>query len=188
MSTTLPAQRSTFVTVLAWIFIVLSGFSTLIALMQNAMLWFVFEGAPGVGDAMSKANQAPGIPPFFGYFFRYFPVIFAAFLLLSATTLASSIGLLLRQEWARRLFIALMAFGIAWNFAGLAFQALFLMNMPPMPPLPPAQQHFASGFHWIMGLMLVFNLLIAIGFSVLFYWIIRRLRTPEIRREFQPAS
>ena len=100
MSTTLPVQRSTFVTVLAWIFIVLSGFSTLIALMQNAMLWFVFEGAPGVGDAMSKANQAPGIPPFFGYFFRYFPVIFAAFLLLSATTLASSIGLLLAR--ARR--------------------------------------------------------------------------------------
>ena len=36
------AQRSTFVTVVAWVFIVLSGFGTLISLLQNLMIQTVF--------------------------------------------------------------------------------------------------------------------------------------------------
>lgn len=178
------APRSTFVSVVAWIFIVLSGFSTLIALLQNAMVFFVFQNAPGFDEAMRHAGQAKGVPRFFPYFIRYFQWVFLAFLALSLAMLASSIGLLRRQEWARRLFIGLMAFGIFWNFAGLGLVAVFMTQMPSLPPVPPSQQQFATGFYWMLGLVVGFNVLIAIAFAALFYWIIRRLRSPEIRREF----
>ncbi len=45
MSSGGPAERSTFVTVLAWMFIVLSGFSTLMSIIQNIVMSIVFPFA-----------------------------------------------------------------------------------------------------------------------------------------------
>lgn len=79
-------QRSTFVTLLAWIFIVLAGFATLIALMQNIMVFSMFQ-APEFSDAMSKAESAPNVLPYFAFLTRYVFVVFVLFLAVSATIL-----------------------------------------------------------------------------------------------------
>ena len=177
-------QRSTFVTVLAWIFIVLAGFTTLIALLQNIMVFSMFQ-APEFSDAMSKAESAPNVPPYFALLTRYVFVVFVLFLAVSATTLAAAIGLLRRRNWGRIVFIAMMGFGIFWNLAGLALMAV-MMWMMPMPPL--GAHPGAPSFAWIMGAMMVFNVLIALGFSALFAWIILKLNSPGIRAEFVPVS
>jgi len=179
-----PLQRSTFVTVLAWIFIVLSGFATFVSLMQNVMVFSIFQ-APEFTDAMDKANRAPNAPPFAAFFTRYFFVFFVFIFLMSAATLASSIGLLWRRNWARIVFIVLMAFGIFWNLVGLAITGAIMWFMPGIPTgIHPA----AATFAWMMGAMMVFNVVIALGFCALFFWIIRRLRSPEIRAEFGVAA
>ena len=180
MSTEPVVPRSTFVTVVAWIFIVLSGFATLVAVLQNLMIWFLFQ-APAFGAAMQKAGNEPGVPAFVGWISRFFYVIFLVFLAVSASMLASSIGLLQRRNWARIAFILLMALGIAWNLAGVAFGALMLWLFPAMPPMHGGA---APPFAWMMGIVMAFNVVIAIGFSALFYWIIHRLRSPAIRQEF----
>jgi len=184
-ATTVPVPRSTFVTVLAWIFIVLSGFATLISLMQNAMLFFMFRDA-GFGQAMDKLGHAPNVPAFFFYFARYFYLFFALFLVLSAATLASSIGLLLRRNWGRILFIGLMGIGIAWNLGGLALAAV-MMTVVNGFPLPPGNCMGVALGGMVIAMMVV-NVAIALAFSALFAWIIVRLRSPGIRREFVPAS
>jgi cell division protein FtsX len=40
---TSPVVRSTFVTVVGWIFIILAGFATLISILQNVMIALVFS-------------------------------------------------------------------------------------------------------------------------------------------------
>lgn len=178
-----PLQRSTFVTVLAWIFIVLSGFATLVTLVQSVMVFAMFQ-APEFSDAMAKANHAPNAPPFAAFFTRYFFVFFVFFFLVSAATLASSLGLLWRRNWARIVFIVLMAFAIFWNVAGLVISGVIMWWMPGIPTGVHAA---AATFAWMIGAMMVINVVIALGFCALFFWIIRRLSSPEIRAEFVAA-
>jgi hypothetical protein len=173
-------NRSSFVTVLAWIFIVLSGFTTAISILQNIMVWTMFR-QPEIANAM--ANPPPGAPPFMAAMLGYFPWFFLAFLLVSATTLASSIGLLKRMNWARVVFIVLMFLGIAWNLLGLFGQfamAKFVQAqftaMPKSPDMPD--------FQVFMNAIMVVNAIFAVGFSVLFGWIAKRLASREIRAEF----
>ena len=177
--------RSTFVTVLAWIFIVLAGFATLISLMQNAMMFFMFHGA-GFDQAMDVASRAPGAPPFIGLFARYFYLLFVLFLVVSASTLASAIGLLYRRNWARIVFIVMMAFGIVWNLGGLALSAFMLTVVNGFPMHAGHGSPFALGT--MVAVVMAFNVAISLAVSALFFWIILKLGSPEIRREFVPVS
>jgi hypothetical protein len=49
------ANRSTFVTVVAWIFIVLAGFTTFIAILQNIMISLMFSGGH-MGEALNQTE------------------------------------------------------------------------------------------------------------------------------------
>ena len=173
-------NRSSFVTVLAWIFIVLSGFTTMISILQNIMIWMVFN-QPEMANAMS--TPPPGAPPFMAFMADYFRWIFLAFLLVTITTLVSSIGLLKRANWARLVFIGLMILGVAWNLFGLLGQFAMMSFMhgqfaavPKAPDMPDMQA--------FMTAMMVVGVIFAIGFSVLFGWIAKRLMSREIKAEF----
>lgn len=120
-----PVARSTFVTVLAWIFIALAGFATFISILQNIMIAFVFPMAQ-----MQAAATQQGAPWFAAWMIQHFQLFFLLFLVASASCLAAAIGLLRRKNWARLLFIALMLLGIAWNVAGLVLGAFFLSSFP----------------------------------------------------------
>ena len=181
---TMP-QRSTFVTVLAWIFIVMAAFATLISLMQNVMVFFMFHGW-GMDRAVDDVSRMPNAPPFIGVFARYFYLVFVLFFVLSASTLASAIGLLYRRNWARIVFIVVMGFGIFWNLAGLALGAFMLTVVNGFP------MHAVHGAPFALSTMVVvvmaFNVAISLAVSALFLWIILKLRSPEIRAEFVPVS
>jgi hypothetical protein len=177
-------NRSSFVTVLAWVFIILSGFGMLISLFQNIMVWTVFN-QPEVANAMS--SPPPGAPPFMAFIAGYLRWIFLAPLLVTTATLVSSIGLLKRVNPARLVFIGLMILGIAWNMGGLVIQFAVFGSMREQ--FAAFQQSAdAPNMQPFLIAMEVVSVLFAIGFSVLWGWIARRLMSREVRTEFGVAA
>lgn len=168
--------RSSFVTTVAWIFIVLGGFATLLSILQNIMLGILL---PADMPPIEPQGNGPNVPAFVRFMFDHFRLFFAAFLVLSATTLASAIGLLKRKNWARLTFIGLMSFGILWNLGGMVFTFIMFSSMP-FPGGAPAD------FQLMSKIMTAFSVFIAIALAVLFVWIIKRLLSSDIQREFIP--
>src|SRR6476620_2610152 len=123
------APRSTFVTVLAWIFIFLAGFATLVSILQNAMVNFMFP-AGEMDAAFEQVGSSERLPGFVTFMLRNMRLVFVFFLLVCVASLASSIGLLLRRGWARIAFIAIMILGVAWNLAGVALSFAFVSWLP----------------------------------------------------------
>jgi hypothetical protein len=173
------AIRSSFVTVVAWIFIVLSGFGTLISVAQNIMIHTLFDTSE-----MERALQAPapGVPPVAMFMASHMTLWFGAFLLVSALMLAASIGLLLRRNWARLTFVALMVLAIAWNLGGLVLQFAMFSSMQDTfaqaPGAPDMKPFFIA--------MAFVSVLFALTFSGVFGWIAKRLLSPSVAAEFKP--
>lgn len=178
-----PPLRSTFVTVLAWVFIGLSGFATLIAVLQNVMLQVLF-----LPEMQEHAMQPlpPGLPAPTQWMFGHMAWFFRAFLLVSAVTLIAAIGLLRRHEWARRLFVGLMGFAIAYQLLGLAWQWWFMGSMDAFMRAPGMPADMDAAMHGFMRVVQVFGMLTALAFCVLFGWIVRRLCSAKLRDEFRP--
>ena len=171
-----PTQRSSFVTGVAWTFIGLAAFGTLIALMQNVMLSFMLPPD-------SPMRGAENLPAFAQFMFSHPRMIFAAFLAVSATTLVSAIGLLKRKNWARLIFIGIMVLGVVWNIGSLILPFyMFSALMPPMPESTP--QDFRESFEMTWKIMTAFTIVIALAFAVLFAWITKRLASQDVKREF----
>ena len=169
--------RSTFVTAVAWVFIVLAGFATLIAILQNVMIALMFP-PEAIGEAANDTNA----PAFARFMFSHPQVFFGAFLAVSAIALVSAIGLLKRRNWARLIFICIMALGIVWNLGGLLWMYFMFPSMPQMPANAPSD--FGDHFDVMWKVMMGFSVVIALAFAGLFGWIIKRLVSLEIKREF----
>lgn len=178
-ATNKPPQKSTFVNVVAWIFIVFGGFATFMSILQNIMLHFVFPK-----DQMNRAIQQGGqheqIPAFAEFMFNHFDLFFILFFLLSATSLISAIALLKRKNWARIVFIVLMSLGIIWNIGGLGFQFMMFSSMNEFTQgqaIPPEFQN-------MMQVMRIASIMMVIAISSLFGFVIKKLCSKEIKTEF----
>ncbi|MBD8881396.1 hypothetical protein IHE49_12985 [Rhodanobacter sp. 7MK24] len=178
-----PPLRSTFVTVLAWVFIGMAGFATLIAALQNLMLQWLFLPAM---QAQPMPPLPQGMPVPMQWMFGHMAWFFRAFLLVSSLTLIAAIGLLRRHEWARRMFIGLMGFAIAYHLLGLAWQWWFMGSMDTFVHAPGMPADASAVMHGFMRAIQLFSTLMALGFCVLFGWIIRRLHSAQVRDEFRP--
>ncbi len=95
--------RSIFVTVTAWLFIALAVMASASVMLPNSAIGSLLPASVGVSKLLVK----------------YLPWIVAGGVLLSLATLASAIGLLLRLDWARRVFIGLVAVALVANLLGL---------------------------------------------------------------------
>lgn len=174
--------RSTFVTVVAWIFIILSGFASLISLLQNIMLFSLFR-TPEIAQAM-QAPPPPGTPAIFAHLTTLMPWIFVFFLVMSLLTFASSIGLLLRRNWARLVFIGALVVGILWNVGGMVMQfTVFRMISEQFAAAPDMPE--AASMRTTFIVMIIFGGIVALAFCALFGWIIKRLTSAGIVAEFK---
>lgn len=177
-------QRSTLVTVVAWVFIGLAGFATFIAILQNIMFEMVF--APALQQATAST---PSMPAPVEWMSHHIAWVFRAFLLLALATLTSAIGLLLRKNWARLLFIGLLALAVLYQFFGLVVQwwmGDFMQEAMAIPPHAP--QDFERSMQAVFMVMRVFGMLLALGLSTLFAWLIYRLSRPAVIAEFGVAT
>jgi len=88
--------RSSFVTVVAWIFIVLSGFATLVGALQNLMIRSMpFDQ---VDSVLRDSTAASHFPPAGRFMFSHFRLLFLAAFLLSLVMFVASWGLLRRRN------------------------------------------------------------------------------------------
>ena len=173
--------KSTFVTGLAWTFIVLAGFATFISILQNIMITLMFP-LEEMNESLTSPEAQENIPAFANFMFSNIRLFFFGFLVVSCATFVSSIALLKRKNWGRIIFIAIMSLGIAWNLSALILQQLMMPSMSETPSPP------GSNFGVMMTIMRVFSFLMALGVSILFGWIIKRLVSPKIRQEFLPET
>lgn len=181
--------RSTFVTVVAWIFLLLSGFGLAISLLQNLMIHLLFP--PDAFEALAEGPLPPGMPPAAGWFLAHIRWVFALVLLPTVAVFVASLGLLRRREWGRRLFIAMMVFSIVLGFASLLFQGAMLVGMDEhfaqLAQHAPDHQPTPDPRLFLIGIG-VFMLLYATGVAAIQAWIIKRLMSPAIVAEFAAAG
>ena len=197
----LPPTRSTFVTTLAWIFVALAGLATLISLLQNLMLQTTFQ--PMIHQALAQQPNPTATPPALIWLMLHVSWTFRLLLVLAVVHLVAAIGLLMRKEWGRKLFIGVMGLDILYQLASIGMQWLLLRPMmhgaaamPPPHMDNPMAAHaaavqMAQTMRWVndvMTMMQVFATIVALALIVLFSWIILRLRRPTIRREFDTAE
>jgi hypothetical protein len=169
--------RSLFVTLTAWAFIVLATLACALGIIEHASLASLKPGLVGVpGDAP---------PAVTGLIMAYLPWVNGAGLLVSVAMLVAAVGLLLRQDWARRIFIGLMVLAIVANLAGLWLQHEFVQSLVDSTlrhsPLPAAAAEVFGGFVTAARVMGSLVTLFACAVSG---WIIRRLTLPIVRQEF----
>jgi len=167
------APKSTFVTVVAWLFIVISGCATPISVLQNVMLG-IMSNHPVASDGGALA-QMPAALRFLATHIEWF---FRGFLVVCVYTLVVSIGLLQRKNWARLGFIGLLGAGILYQVVGVVFQSIFLTGVEGRGASADPQ------FAMFALLFQVFGVAMALAFVCLFGWMIKKLVSPGIRAEF----
>ena len=167
-------SRSLFVTVTAWVFMLLAAAASVAALVQNA----------SVASFMPEWQAQP-LPLLTGLLLGYLPWVVGAGFAMSVATLACAIGLLLRIEWARRAFIGLLVLAIVANLAGLWLQHEVVQsvvdNTLSHVRLPQQAVGVFGGFVTATRVMAVAMTLSA---CALLGWIIRRLMSAAVRQEF----
>jgi len=168
--------RSTFVSVLAWICIVLAGFATVIGVFQNIIVYTVLT-PDRMQMVLAEVKSKQEVPPPVEFMLQNFRLIMLLLLIASSASLVAAIGLLKRKNWARVVFIFLMAASIVWNLGTLILQRTMTSSMSAVPDPHPEFEAMATT-------MLILSIVIAIGLSLLAAWIIKRLMSPRIRQEF----
>ena len=170
--------RSLFVTTTAWVFIVLAALTSVSALVQNAAVASLMPG-------LHLATDRNPLPLLTGLLLGYLPWVVGTGLVMSLATLASAIGLLLRLDWARRSFIALLVVAIVANLLGLWLQhevvQSVVSNTLSSVAIPQQALGVFGGFVTAARVMAVLMTLVG---CALLGWIIRRLMSPTVRQEF----
>jgi hypothetical protein len=170
--------RSLFVTATAWAFIVLGMLASGWSLIQNAHIAALLP-------SMTEGQGHGSLPPLSGWLMAYLPWVAAAGLAMSLSTLASAVGLLLRLNWARRIFIGLLVLAIALNLAGLWLQHELVHSVVESTlargTLPP---HVLDVFGGFVTAARVMAAMVTLSGCALLGWIIRSLMSPGVRQEF----
>ena len=168
--------RSLFVTMTAWLFIVLAALTSMSALVQNAAVASLLPG-------MQVATER--MPLLTGLLIGYLPWVVGTGLVMSVATLASAIGLLMRLDWARRSFIALLVVAIFANLLGLWLQQEVVQSVVSTTlsnvAIPQQALGVFGGFVTAARVMAVLMTLVGCAFLG---WIIRRLMSATVRQEF----
>lgn len=166
-------NRSTFVTVVGWLFIVFSGLGLL------EMFMFAFMPFDKLMMSMPQQKGMPAVAPAL-----YSSVMHGMMLFGVAVTLwvlLSSIGLVMRKNWARISFIVICVLGLIFSLlyllvglAGVAFMGAGMANQTP---------EMAEFGRAMVRVMIVFCTV----FAALYGFIIYKLSTAKIKQEFLPA-
>ena len=136
--------------------------------------YFAFDMMISFGltpDVINDAEASGDIPPAAAFAIRHLRQLIEAFLLLWLIALVASIGLLKRRNWARLVFIGLMALGIIWNLASPILQLIVLRGIP-------------GQFELMRSIIQIISVIYALAFCLLFGWIIVRLMSAKVRSEF----
>lgn len=171
----------TFITRVAWVFIVLAGIATVGLLWQSAAS-LARERWHQMGNPATELRSVLNRGDLFDllyYISKYSPLCYWAYLPVSATALVAAIGLLKRKSWARKLFIAVLAIGIA------SCAALSGLQLPALGVFQRTFPRGATGVRFICLSAYVAALAISAASGIALGLIVRKLTLPRYRREFR---
>lgn len=170
--------RSLFVSVTAWVFILFGIVASVLSVVQGAATASLLPGF----NLHLNVKPLQGLVQLLA---AHLPWVAGAALALSIGTLVAAIGLLLRLEWARRAFIALVALAIVANLAGLWLQQELLQGLIDhtlsRAPLPREAAGVFGGFATAARAAAV---VLSVATCLVLSWIIARLSTQAVRQEF----
>lgn len=170
--------KSTFVTVVAVVFIVLAGFSLLAVLAQTVLFPSLFHNAETAAKMQEQIDNG-NMPSFVGFIYTHRYIFMSISFVLAVVGLISSIGLLMRKNWARIIFIVLMSYRIVSAIFGIGMQLFITPRLPDN-----VTQSSAQFITTMMMVIRVFSFLFAAGLCILYGWIIAKLLSQKIRMEF----
>jgi hypothetical protein len=133
-------------------------------------------------DMVRILSREQNMPAAVIFFVRHIQAIMLFFLVVSIATLIASIALLKRRNWARLVFIWMLAISIAGNLAWPFFQYTMMSDM--LPFLGDLEQEFGAQIQMVRYAMFAFSCALMLAFSWFSAWLIKRLAAPEIRAEF----
>lgn len=167
-------SRSLFVTVTAWAAIVLAALVSAVAGLQQA------EMNSSLPQWQQQLNRTLA-----GWLLDYLPWVMGATAVLALLMAAAAVGLLLRADWARRVFIVLAALAIAVQAIGLwlqheVMQALVVRTLG-RGGLPAEA---ADTFGGLAAAAQVLGVLVWLAACALLVWVIRGLMSEPVRQEF----
>jgi hypothetical protein len=171
-------SRSLFVSITAWVFIVFGAAACAATLIQGAATASLLPGFALAFDAKPLQGLA-------GLLAKHFTWVAAVALALSITTLVAAIGLLLRLEWARLAFIAVVVLAIVANVAGVWLQQELLQGLIDRT-LSHAQlpREAAGVFGGFAAAARIAAVTLSVLTCTLLAWIISRLTAVSVRQEF----
>ncbi len=169
--------RSNFVTVLAWVFIVISGLRAVIILFGIVALKTMHA------DRMQHILSDPKALKHASFVTKFMMTHLQLIAVISLTTmvlmLIASIGLLKRRNWARILFIIMLAIGIIRALGSILYEAMYSKEVWIGP-----EGRAIFNIHQLQSIIYVMTTMFGIGLTVLFVWIIKNLVSKDIRQEF----
>jgi hypothetical protein len=143
--------------------------------MQNVMLNFVFPR-----DTLDRLSTAgtEHMPFWALLLFKHFRLFAFLLLIYAVFMLWASVALLKRQNWARVVFVVLLALSIAVGLLLPFLQGSVLASMPKIEEVDA--EAFEQALLIFRGIVLALTVL----FTAIHGWLIYKLCTPQIRAEF----
>ncbi|MBN1697620.1 MAG: hypothetical protein JW881_08915 [Spirochaetales bacterium] len=183
-------KHSTFVTVVAWVFIVIFSFLTLTALLLNIMVFSFMEDMKKL-DVGNKTVQKEPEPDGLQFFRNNFNSLFITgppFFVVSVIMLLSAIGLLNRLNIARILFMSMLIMIITAILFLFMYKLLFSFGVSSVSQGSP-QTLYSNFSGWLQSMTVlinVFTVIIPTGIMVVFVFIIKNLLSKDVILEFHP--
>jgi len=171
-----PTDRSQFVTVVAWVFIVLSSISFVsgsgVVVRSLATDYDTPESESALADYSMGSFLSWALPATPQRVLAFY----AAWTLVSGIILITSIGLVRRRVWARRAFIFWM---------GVAALVMALATVNSIWFLFAVDWIATPGGKFLLYSQQIVGIIFRMGLAVTFIWIIRQLQKPDVLAEFQ---
>jgi len=190
--TTLPAtpaasgHRSTLVTVVAWVFLILSALATLGALM-NVLILAVMPAAT-VDAIVSQVTQDTAVthllPAPYQFMMHHARLVALIKLVWWAAVLIASVGILQRREWARRTFVATLGIEIIVVILAFVMSQSMLMGIASQLASQSRTGQVPPG----MGTGMALGGLLGVGIVAILLWLLVTFRSACVRNEFTSAG
>ena len=170
-------RGSTFVTVVGWMAILFIGGLAALFAAQEAMLLLLGEDKSNA----SSASSALWAPEYIREFASHAKLIIPMVLAFLTFLIVVSIGLIRRKRKAYFLFLLFISIGFVWNLVSLF---LLLFDSFGQRRDQIGQWAGPESIPEMDNIMMISTVAFEASVAVIFAWLIRRLLSSGIRREF----
>lgn len=167
-----PSQPSSFVTGLAWTLIVFNAIGVLVLLLQNLTLNLVY---PTLAESAAPGQETS---------LAVFRSLGFVFLAISVFLTYAAYALLKRRNWARVTYIVVFALAIVSHVVSAVLVGAGMGTAIETGLGAAGGAAVPAEMAGVIRVTMIVFVVILLAMCVLFGWLIKRLRSPEVKAEF----